>query len=177
MDPETTRAVLRDVLAPVVVAGGCDLEDVTTSSAGRRRVVRAVVDRDGGVSLDAVAELSRAISAAMDADPRVDRALGGAPYVLEVSSPGAERSLTAGRHWRRAVGRRVHAVLTDGTEVTGRLQSVEPAAATDADVLDLRLLPDRGPERGLRTTDVARARVQVEFSRSEPAGAPTQEGR
>ena len=62
------REHLLDVLAPVVAATGCDLEDVTVAAAGRRSVVRVIVDTDGGVDLDAVAAVSRAVSEALDAD-------------------------------------------------------------------------------------------------------------
>ena len=53
---------LRTLLAPVVSAAGMDLEDLSVSSAGRRRLVRLAVDRDGGVSLDDIAEVSRQLS-------------------------------------------------------------------------------------------------------------------
>ncbi len=51
---------------PVVAATGHDLEDVTVTSAGRRSLVRVIVDADGGVDLDAVADVSRAVSDALD---------------------------------------------------------------------------------------------------------------
>ena len=79
---------LTQLLAPVVTASGHDLEGLEVTPAGRRRVVRMVVDRDGGVSLDDVADVSRAVSEALDdIDAREPALLGGA-YVLEVSSPG-----------------------------------------------------------------------------------------
>src|SRR5690348_14141896 len=62
-----TAQHLLEVLAPVVSATGHDLEDVTVTSAGRRSLVRVVVDADGGVDLDAVAEVSRVVSEALDA--------------------------------------------------------------------------------------------------------------
>ena len=65
--------------------------------------MRVVVDRDGGIDLDAVAEVSRAVGAALDADPD---AMPGT-YVLEVTTPGVDRPLTQPRHWRRAKGRLV----------------------------------------------------------------------
>ena len=64
--------------------------------AGKRRLLRVVVDRDGGLGLDTVAAVSTAVSAVLDErDP-----MGGSPYVLEVSSPGVDRPLTEPRHWR-----------------------------------------------------------------------------
>jgi ribosome maturation factor RimP len=95
------------LLGPVVSAAGLDLENVRITAAGRRRLLRIVVDGDGGVTLDAITQISRALSAELDANG----AMGEAPYTLEVSSPGAERPLTEPRHWRRAAGRLVRVPL------------------------------------------------------------------
>ena len=101
------RAQLRAVVEPVVGAAGYDLEDLTVSRAGRRSVVRVVVDRDGGIDLDAVADVSRLVSAALDAAEDRGREIFTGEYQLEVSSPGVDRPLTQPRHWRRNVGRLV----------------------------------------------------------------------
>lgn len=154
------RARLLPLLEPVVAATGADLEDVTVTQAGRRSVVRVVVDRDGGVSLDDVAEVSRVAAEALDALDQQDPSALGGSYVLEVTSPGVDRPLTAPRHWRRAQGRLVQAVLRSGDSVTGRLlDSDEAGAVLDAD----------GAQRRIGYDDVVRALVQVEFSRT--AGA------
>lgn len=156
-----SRVRLQQELGPVVGAAGADLEDVDVSRAGRRSVVRIVVDRDGGVSLDDVAVLSRAVSEALDElDAREPQLLAGA-YVLEVSSPGVDRPLTAPRHWRRSAGRLVTATLREGAPVTGRLLET-----TDARVV----LDVDGVRRELALADVARGQVQVEFNRKGGAG-------
>jgi ribosome maturation factor RimP len=95
------------LLEPAVAAMGMDLEDVRITSAGRRRLLRIVVDADGGVSLDDIALVSRELSATLDRAAT----MGEAPYTLEVSSPGVDRPLTQPKHWRRAVGRMVTAPL------------------------------------------------------------------
>lgn len=152
-----TPAHLHALLAPVVERLGADLEDVDLRPAGRRRLVRVVVDRDGGVDLDTVAEISQAVSEALDADA----AMGESAYVLEVTSPGVDRPLTQPRHWRRAVGRLVECTLADGSSVTGRLLSVDGDAA---------LLDAGGHDRSLAIAGVARAVVQVEFARGDEEG-------
>ena len=100
-------AELTRLLEPVVSAAGMDLENVRVTAAGRRRLLRVVVDADGGVSLDDIAQISRDVSAELDATA----AMGEAPYTLEVSSPGVDRPLTEPRHWRRATGRLVRVPL------------------------------------------------------------------
>ena len=146
-----SRQRVHDALAPVVTAAGYDLEDVSVTAAGRRSVVRVVVDRDGGIDLDAVAEVSRAVSAELDESD----VMGQAPYVLEVTSPGVDRPLTEPRHWRRATGRLVRVNVTDAGAVTGRV------AGADDDKLTLDV---DGEERTFAYPDLGPGHIEVEFS-------------
>jgi Uncharacterized protein conserved in bacteria len=158
MGSDARRDRLIRLLEPVVVAEGLDLEDVTITPAGRRRLVRVVVDGDGGVSLDHVAEVSQAVSKTLDAH---DALLGSDPYVLEVTSPGVDRPLTQPRHWRRAKGRLVKVETVTGAPVEGRV-----LAADDSGVE----LEVAGATRRVEYQEVTRARVQVEFRRLDDAG-------
>ncbi|MGA4543847.1 ribosome maturation factor RimP [Uniformispora flossi] len=148
----TQKDRLRELLEPVAASSGADLEDVSVSPAGKRRVLRVVVDADKGVDLDAVATISRAVSEALDASD----VMGSMPYVLEVTTPGVDRPLTAERHWRRSIGRLVEAVPADGGKVVGRI------VHADADGVDLDV---DGKPRRLAYAEIAKATVQVEFNR------------
>ena len=153
----TASSRLTEVLTPLVAAAGYDLEDLRVSAAGKRSVVRVVVDKDGGVTLDDVADISRVVSDALDVEDEADPTLLGTSYVLEVSSPGVDRPLTQPRHWRRNAGRLVTATLREGAPVTGRIS----AADDDAVTLDVA-----GAPRVLPYADVVKGLVQVEFSRA-----------
>jgi ribosome maturation factor RimP len=144
-------AQVRAVIEPLTAARGIDLEDVVVRSAGSRRLVQVLVDRDGGIDLDGVAEVSRSCSEALDAAD----VFAGA-YVLEVSSPGVDRPLTQPRHWRRNVGRLVQARLADGGTVTGRLTSAGDDSVT---------LAVGSGQRTFAYGELSRGVVQVEFSR------------
>ncbi|MFD0823868.1 ribosome maturation factor RimP, partial [Micromonospora zhanjiangensis] len=119
-DLTARRLRLRAVIEPVVTAAGCDLEDLTVSRAGRRHVVRVVIDADGGVSLDAVADVSRAVSQALDRAEEADGDLVAGEYQLEVGSRGVDRPLTLPRHWRRNVGRLVKVTVKGPGTVPGQ---------------------------------------------------------
>jgi ribosome maturation factor RimP len=163
-DPDATGTSSRDeagqrlarLLAPIVATVGLDLEELRVEPAGRRRLVRLVVDADGGVSLDDVAAVSQAVSAALDESD----AMGSAPYVLEVTSPGVDRPLSAPRHWRRAAGRLVRAPLVAGGEIEGRVVTADDEAV----VIDVA-----GDQRRLGLDELGRGRVQVEFRRDGAA--------
>ncbi|MFF1511051.1 ribosome maturation factor RimP [Streptomyces sp. NPDC058326] len=154
---------LRGLVEPLVHAKGLDLEEIEVSRAGRRGLLRIVVDSDEGVELDACAELSRAISEKLDETD----AMGEGEYVLEVSSPGADRPLTQTRHYERATGRLVKLQLTaDGAaeELVARILAV------DEDGLDLEVPGVKGRKptaRRVAFADIVKARVEIEFNRKD----------
>lgn len=152
--PRASREAIRAVVEPVVAAAGFDLEDLRVEPAGRRRLVRVVVDADGGVSLDDVAIVSQSVSQVLDETDL----MGSAPYALEVSSPGVDRALTEPRHWRRAAGRLVKVGLTAGGEITGRVLGADETAVE---------IEVGGEPRSYGFGEVGRGRVQVEFHRDE----------
>ena len=172
--PQVEPADLARLLAPVVHAAGLDLETVRVSPAGRRRLLRLVVDADGGIGLDEIAEISREVSARLDASD----VMGEVPYTLEVSSPGVDRPLTERRHWRRAVGRLVSVSLTvaDGSAPSSRTAAARPAPPVQGRVLvagdtGVTLEVD-GDRREFRYAELGPGRVQVEFGRvaEDPVG-------
>lgn len=177
-DFSARRLRLRAVIEPVVGAAGYDLEDLSVSRAGRRYVVRVVVDGDGGISLDAVADVSRALSKALDQAEETGGDLVAGEYQLEVSSPGVDRPLTLPRHWRRNVGRLVKVTVRG----TGRPAAPSTGGGTDREAVPStgdRLLTARvvvaDEHRAVLDTeagptewayaDLGPGRVQVEFSR------------
>jgi len=160
---------LARVLEPAVAAMGMDLESVRITSAGRRRLLRIVVDADGGVSLDDIAEVSRELSAELDASA----AMGEAAYTLEVSSPGVDRPLTEPRHWRRAVGRLVTAPLTPAkppeTDAPARSPSIE-GRITGADEHWVRIDVD-GESRQYGYDALGPGKIKIEFARLDAIAA------
>ncbi|MFQ6170310.1 ribosome maturation factor RimP [Oryzobacter sp. R7] len=164
---EQIRPDLEQALAP----SGLVLEDVTVTPAGRRRVVKVLVDRalpddpevvtapTEPLSLDEVADATRLVSDALDASD----ALGEQPYTLEVSSPGVGRPLTEPRHWRRNVGRLIAVHTADG-ETTGRLTAASRTEAT-LEVPAVKKAPAR--TETIAYAAATKAVVQVEFARHD----------
>jgi ribosome maturation factor RimP len=164
-DPATAR--LTGWITPVVDGAGYDLEELVVTPAGRRSVVRVVVDREGGVTLDDIAEISRTVSEVLDAN---DDGMGRTPYVLEVSSPGVDRPLTGPRHWRRNTGRLVTVAVGPAgqtTEVTGRVTAVDDAGVTLAVEAQGKPGAKKRPPtpRQVPWAELGNGRVQVEFGR------------
>ncbi|MGX4655997.1 ribosome maturation factor RimP [Micromonospora sp. SCSIO 07396] len=160
-DLAARRDRLRAVIEPVVAGAGYDLEDVSVSRAGRRHVVRVIVDADGGINLDAVAVVSRAVSAALDAAEESGGDIVAGEYQLEVSSPGVDRPLTLPRHWRRNAGRLVKVTVRAGEPAVDRQVTGRVVAADDERVV---LETESGPVEH-RYAELGPGRVQVEFHR------------
>ncbi len=147
--------VVRQGIEPALTAAGVDLEDLQIRGAGRREVVRVIIDRDGGVDLDVVAEVSRQLAEILDAPPLSEQF--ATTYVLEVTSPGVDRPLTQAKHWRRALNRLVEGRTRAGATFSGRIVAVDGDAVTIA-----------GDETMVvRIDDVEHAVVQVEFASSK----------
>ena len=155
------------VLTPVLAQFGLELETVEIIPAGKRRLLRVVVDGDGpdgtGPLLDDIAEASKAASAALD---RAD-VTGNAAYTLEVTSRGVSRPLELPRHWRRNTRRLVAVRLSEGDTITGRIVST----TDDGVQLDVG-----GENLQIRFADVDRALVQVELNRPKSARSEDEEG-
>ena len=138
---------------------GYEIEDVVIDTATRPPRITVVADGDEGLDLDSIAALSRSASELLD---RIDSGPSrGAPYVLEVTSPGVDRPLTTERHYRRARGRKVELTLSDGSQVTGRLGEFRDGS--------VRLVVREGgganfSVRELPVDGITKAVVQVEFS-------------
>ena len=151
---QQTRDRLAGVLTDPLLAAGLDVEAIELTPAGKRRLLRVAVDKDGGVTLDDIADATREVSRLLDESD----VMGEQPYTLEVTSPGIDRPLSHPRHWRRNRGRLVKATLQDGDTVTGRVtENDEDGATLDVD----------GQARQLSFSQVAKARVQIEFNKKE----------
>lgn len=154
MSIDQTRDRLAGVLTAPLEAAGLDLEAIELTAAGKRRLLRIAVDKDGGVTLDDVADATREVSRVLDESD----VMGVHPYTLEVTSPGTDRPLTLPRHWRRNQGRLVKVTTHDGRSLTGRITTSDEQKVT----LDVD-----GSEQTLDLSDVAKAKVQVELNKKE----------
>ncbi|MET8651082.1 MULTISPECIES: ribosome maturation factor RimP [Nocardia] len=170
--PMPTDERVSQLIAGLVERRGFDLEGVDLSTVGKHADAQArvtvVVDSDAASDLDTIATLSRDLSELLDEAGD----FGDTPYLLEVTSPGIDRPLTADRHWRRARGRKVRITLRPGAEPPdpgGHARFDARVGALDGDSVALVLGGRHKPHRvTVPLADIAEAVVQVEFN---PPGA------
>ena len=136
----------------MVAASGLELDSVTRTRSDAMPLLRVVVEAPigaAGIDSDTLADVSRAVSKALDAADPID-----GEYLLEVSTPGAERELTKVGHWKRQVGRLVRVKLRAGGYVSGRvIDAGETSATIDVD----------GEATTIDYQDMRKARSRVDF--------------
>ena len=146
----STREQILQILEPIASGMGLDLEDVEIKSAGKNSIVQVSIDKDGGINLDEVAQISNQISEALDAQD----VLGEKPYTLEVGSPGIDKDLTHPRHWRRNNGRLVKITFGSNSEVGRIIESDEEKVSLEV----------KGKTRSILFDKIDKAFIQLEFN-------------
>ena len=152
MGSSTTDGPIQELLAHVVAASGLELDSVTRTRSDAMPLLRVVVEAPigaDGIDSDTLADVSRAVSKALDTADPID-----GEYLLEVSTPGAERELTKVGHWMRQIGRLVRIKLRAGGYVSGRvIDASETSATIDVD----------GEATTIDYQDMRKARSRVDF--------------
>lgn len=171
---------LREFVEPLCADLGVEIYDLELNGG----IFRVSVDRDGGIGMTDIAELTRSISRALDVHDPIS-----GHYTLEVSSPGLERPLRTPEHYRRAVGSPVKLKLVPGAVAGRRLEGLLVAADDTACTLRLsggaeqqlaydlidkaRTVFEWGPTP--RPSDAAKAKAKPASptkTKKQPSGAP-----
>ncbi len=148
---------VRDLVTAVLEAESAELYDVEHNGG----VLRVLVDAEGGIGIDDLKRISRAVSRRLDeTDPIPGR------YTLEVSSPGLERPLRTPEHFRRAVGESVKVKTVPTPEGARRLNGT----LLDADEGGFDLRTDEDQCR-LRYDEVLKARTVFVWGPTPPPGS------
>lgn len=147
---------ITELVQPAVESAGFFLEDVHVVSPGKHRIVTCIVDGQTPLNLDQVTSVSRDISEILDAADFMD----DTAFTLEVTSPGVDRPLTLGRHWKKNINRLVKVVKHDGSVINGRITSVEESHALLSE--DIK---GKSKEHTVVFADIKRATVEIEFNR------------
>ena len=90
---------------------GLELYDIQFRREGHGWILRLIIDRKEGVTLDHCSKVSRETSDFLDVEDLINH-----PYNLEVSSPGAERALRNPAECERFVGERVRLKMKEEIE-------------------------------------------------------------
>lgn len=157
---------IRQAITPTIEEFGCILESLNAKGAGANKILEIMIDyteeRTDFLSLDTIAEVSQAVSQVLD-----DIDDGESPYLLEVSSPGANRTLTETRHWKRSLGRLLEIKPQDGSETfLARLDEV----SDEGPVVRRKKNTKKGQKESYKEAEtlpwnsISEAKVEIEFN-------------
>ena len=146
------------LVRPVIEQAGFEFVELATTREHGRKVLRVVVDRPGGVDLDALSQLSATVSRHLDQEGYED-----GPYGLEVSSPGIERPLKRPEHFARSVGEQVKVKTT--APMAGSRTHSGTLVSADEDAIVIATTDGDGGTGDLRVpyADIVSARTVVDW--------------
>ncbi len=102
MTQQVVTEKIKDIAERILVSLGMELVDLEYKREGRQMILRFFIDKNGGITLDDCAAVSRELSAVLDVEDMVP-----GKYTLEVSSPGLNRPLKTESDYARYIGRLV----------------------------------------------------------------------
>jgi len=147
---------VREIAERVTRERGCAVDHVELKAGRGGCLVRIYVDREGGVGLDDLQEVSVEVSAILDATDPID-----SPYTLEVSSPGLDRPLRGEVDFRRFVGRLAR--LSSHVPVDGHRHWIGRLTSVDDGVVTVRLEKEGGKLARIPIDKLSHGRLEVEF--------------
>ena len=146
------------LVGPYVAAEGIELDDVEILGGGR--LLRVVIEGDGPIEVDRIADLSRGIARLIEEDDPFPGA-----YTLEVTSPGLERKLRRPAQFQKAIGSDVHIKtfrkIADEKHHRGQLTAVDDTAI---------VVSVDGDDRRIEMEDVASARTVFVWEKGAKPG-------
>ncbi len=127
---DATLPVIQALIEPIVAAREMEVVELTCRPQGRQVFIRLLVDKVGGVTIQACATLNQAIGRALDEANLIEGS-----YTVEVSSPGLDRPLVTKRDFERALGEELAIELATDDGRLKTLQGMLLAVQAEAIVL------------------------------------------
>jgi len=150
---ETVIGAITSLVMPVLQEMDLELVDVFYRRESSGWVLRLVIDKEDGVTLENCTAVSREVSHLLDIEDIIEQA-----YSLEVSSPGLDRPLKSIGDFQRFTGRKAKVTtkeLIEGNQVCmGRIKKVED---------ELIIMEVGQQELRIPFSEIAKARLEVEF--------------
>ena len=155
MGSKSIRKGVADLIEPSLEEMGFELIDVDYLSSQRRWILRIYIDKEGGVTIDDCAQVSRELGDLIDVKDMIPH-----EYVLEVSSPGLNRPLTKEKHLIDALGKKIRVKMAKPME--GRRNFAGRLSDFRDETLYVEI--DRGMV-ALPWSEVEKANLVYEFTR------------
>ena len=151
------QQAVADMVTPFLDREGFELVDVEYVTEGGNRFLRVYVDKEGGIDIDECGRVSEYLSEQLDQNDPIPDA-----YILEVSSPGAERPLKKPEDFRRAIGKDVY--ITTYEPIEGMKEFEGPLVAYDGETVTVKAgKKGKAKDVSFGTDRIASARLTIIF--------------
>lgn len=154
---EAIIARVRTLTEPVITDVGIELVDIEYGGGRGGHILRFLIDKPSGVTLDECVMMNKKIAEILDIEEPIPHR-----YTLEVSSPGMDRPLKTVRDFERAAGKRVKIITSIPIENTtvhvGRLEACEPGTV----MISVSCSPN-GQYRSIPLDVIQKAHREVEW--------------
>lgn len=155
VDYQTVIDEVREAVSQTLEMEGVELVELSWRRFGRTMVLRFLVDKQGGITIDECGRLNQTIGEILDAKDLIqDR------YTLEVSSPGLDRPLQTKRDFERNIGRKVKIftkMAPTGTE------QVQVGKLCEVDEQNIVIIGKDGTHKIVPLGAIQKAKLEVEF--------------
>ena len=148
------RKRMEAALAPLAEEHGVELWEVEMGGVARRPVVRVFLDREGGVTCDDLTTANTWIGDALD-----QLGAPAGPFVLEVSSPGIDRTLRGPADYVRFSGEKAEVKLREAMDGRKTFTGTISGSTDDSVTLDVDGTPVTLPYDG-----ISKARLRPDVS-------------
>ena len=132
-----TKAILDHIkkrIYPILDESDVEIVEFILKRVSRSLMLRLLVDKKGGITLDECARLNKHIVALIDKDSLIS-----GPYTLEVSSPGLDRPLKNRRDFEKSIGKEVEIWLSEPIEGQPYIDgSIEDADDNKVHIIDVK---------------------------------------
>lgn len=144
----------RDLIEPVVASLGMELVDVVFVQEHGSPILRIYADKEGGITIGDITDISREISTVLDVEDFIDK-----KYMLEVSSPGLDRPLTKPEHFEKVVGKKIRVRIKEAMDGRRNFKGTLDSCTDDM----LKITDNDGVEFEIELGNVDKARLEIEF--------------
>ncbi len=151
---EQYEARTEALITPILEALRFELVDVEYVKEDGEMVLRAYIDKEGGITVDDCAEVSRRMDNLLDEEDFIDGS-----YIFEVSSPGLDRPLKKEKDFARSVGKEVEAKTYRAVDGKKEFRGILTAYTEDTVTIQI----DENEEQLLARKDIARIRLAIDF--------------
>jgi len=147
-------ASISDLIEPILANDGMELVDIEHESAGKRKVLRLLIYKPGGVNIEDCKNVSRMVKPLLDVNEMISDS-----YILEVASPGIDRPLKTEADFRRTDGHTIKVItnrpINNCKEFVGKVNHLEDGI--------IELINSSGKRIQIPIAQIDKARQEIEF--------------